>query len=108
MGAVEPAWSRDGKELFYRISHNPGVDFLSVRFTASNTEFIPEKPVRLFAWDFQIGAIARVYDVAPDGRFLALQRIADPTAEWDKKVFPSTIRIVLNWDQELKRLDYRR
>ena len=106
-GGAEPAWSRDGKELFYRIFRNPGGDLMSVRFTASNTEFIPEKPVRLFAWNFQGGAIARIYDVAPDGRFLALQQIPDVAGEWNKKVFPSTIRIVLNWSEELRRIAER-
>jgi hypothetical protein len=36
------------------------------------------------------------YDVAPDGRFLMIQRL-DPES-------PREIRVVLNWTEELKRL----
>jgi len=100
-GGLEPAWSRDGKELFYR---DLGRNMMSVRFAASNSGFVPEKPMVLFAWNFQAGAVARVYDVAPDGRFLAMQLIPDLAAESNKRLFSSSIRIILNWDQELKRL----
>jgi hypothetical protein len=75
---------------------------MSVRFAVSNAEFIPEKPVPLFAWNFSVGAIARVYDVAPDGRFLMLQAIPASETEWIAKVFPSEIKIVLNWTKELQ------
>jgi Tol biopolymer transport system component len=103
-GGQEPAWSRDGKELFYRHFNGKTQSMTSVRFTASDTEFKPEQPVELFAWNFPFGAFARVYDVAPDGRFLAMQRIPDPSREWEQRIFPSAIRIVLNWTEELQRL----
>ena len=44
------------------------------------------------------------YDVAPDGRFLAIQPISEPSGERDRKIFPSTLRLVLNWTEELQRL----
>ena len=75
-----------------------------MRFAASNAEFIPGKPAPLFAFNFEIGAIARIYDVAPDGRFLMLQRIPASETEWSAKVFPSEIKIVLNWTKDLQNI----
>src|SRR5262249_18300432 len=103
-GGQEPAWSKDGKELFYRRFDGKTTSMMSLRFTACDAVFKPEKPVELFPWNFAIGAFARVYDVGPDGRFVAMQRIPDASSGWDKKVFPSAIRIVLNWSQELESL----
>jgi serine/threonine-protein kinase len=100
-GGAEPAWSRDGKEVFYR---SADANMMSVHFAASDKEFIPEKPAVLFAWKFEVGIIGRAYDVAPDGRFLVMQRIPDLEAEWRRKVFPATIRVVLNWTDELRRI----
>ena len=99
-GAQEPSWSRDGQALFYR----SGPRMLSVRFKVSNGEFVPEKPVVLFEGQFGDAGPVRGYDVAPDGRFLMRQAISDPANDRNKKVFPSTLRIVLNWTAELQRL----
>src|SRR5262249_28892592 len=44
-GAAEPAWSRDGKELFFR---SPGGKMMSVKFKIAGSEFAPEKPALLF------------------------------------------------------------
>jgi Tol biopolymer transport system component len=101
-GASEPAWSRDGKELFYRSSQG-GQKMMSVRFKVEGAEFLPEKPVVLFEGDY-FGAIPRSYDVASDGRFLMIRFTAGREIKWLKTVFPSTLRIVLNWTDELQRL----
>jgi hypothetical protein len=97
--ATEPAWSRDGKELYYR----SGSKMMAVRFTTNGDEFVPEKPVMLFQGEFAT-AVPRSYDVSSDGRFLMIQRIPDTQGEWDRKVYPSALHIVLNWTQELQRL----
>ena len=49
-------------------------------------------------------AFPRSYDVGPDGRFLMLQAIPDLNNERARKMFPSTVRVVLNWSEELQRL----
>jgi serine/threonine-protein kinase len=100
--AREPAWSKDGKELFYR-SGQGGQKMMSVRFKVEGAEFLPEKPVVLFEGDY-FGAIPRSYDVASDGRFLMIRFTAGGENKWFKTVFPSTLRIVLNWTDELQRL----
>jgi Tol biopolymer transport system component len=99
-GGVDPAWSRDGKELFF----SNGVQMLSVHFKAEGTEFLPDKPDLLFEKQFARGQAVRGYDVTADGRFLVRQAIPNQTEERNKKVFPSTLRIVLNWTGELDRL----
>jgi len=96
---AEPAWSRDGKELFFRIQNK----MMSVRFRVTGSEFVPEKPVAMFEGAFLPTTPIRRYDVAPDGRFLMNQAISD-AGERDRKIFPSTLRIVLNWTEELHKL----
>ena len=98
-GASEPAWSRNSNELFYRT----GRKMMAVRFKVEGTEFLPEKPVQLFEGDFAT-ANPRSYDVAADGRFLMIRPIPDTENKWNKAVYPSTLRIVLNWTDELHRL----
>jgi len=99
---AEPAWSKNSNEIFYRL----GARFFSVRFKVVGTEFIPEKPVLLFEQPL-LGAgttVRATYDVAPDGRFLLNQSIPEFLAERNLKIFPSTLRLILNWDLETERL----
>jgi hypothetical protein len=98
-GANEPVWSRDGKELFFR----NGASMLSVPYTVSESEFVPGKPSVLFQKNFFFTTPMGMYDVARDGRFLMVQPIPEEAAARDKSIFPSTLRIVLNWTSELKR-----
>jgi hypothetical protein len=48
--------------------------------------------------------VENTHDVAQDGRFLMRQPIREQVDERNKKIFPSTLRIVLNWTEELQRL----
>jgi hypothetical protein len=100
----DPAWSKDGKELFYLAFAEQTQKMMSVHFTVSGNEFVPEKPVVLFEGKFQLGATTRQFDVTSDGRFLMTQRLAEDLAERNEKIFPSRLRIVLNWPSELDRL----
>jgi serine/threonine protein kinase/Tol biopolymer transport system component len=100
-GAREPAWSKDGKELFYRSSPD-GKQMMSVRFRISGAEFIPEQTVKLFEGQFMSTVPVRSWDIAPDGRFLMLQPVPGRVEELKKSVYSSTLRIVLNWSEELK------
>jgi hypothetical protein len=92
-------WSRDGRELFYR-------DFTGAVMAASVTRsptFVPGEVKRLLDAAAYVGSgsfgSARTYDISPDGtRFLLIKRL-DPT---DKA--PPSLVVVLNWDEELKRL----
>ncbi|PYS43390.1 MAG: hypothetical protein DMG14_01060, partial [Acidobacteria bacterium] len=99
-GAAEPLWSRVGQELFYR-SLGARNEVISVRFKIAGNEFIPQQPVKLFEGRFARTGIIRSWDIAADGRFLMLEPDPVPADEL-KLLFPATLRIVLNWTEELK------
>jgi Tol biopolymer transport system component len=86
-GGDSPAWSRDGKELFFV----QGTKMMTSRLT-----LIPglssSKPEVLFDAPWRGGK----YVVAPDGRFLTIRLSEAATSTRE-------IRVVLNWFEELKR-----
>jgi Tol biopolymer transport system component len=68
-GGTEPAWSRDGRELFYRSADSMMVAAVTLRptFTVTGRRV-------LFTGTYLQGGPFREYDVAPDGqRFLMVQ-----------------------------------
>ena len=93
-GGIEPVWSRDGRELFYRV----GNAMMAVSVVAGPTTSFGQ-PHELFQGqylgDYSGAAAYPYYDVARDGRFLMVQRPASATT---KVVF------VQHWVEELKRL----
>ena len=95
-GGVEPMWSRDGRELFYRI----GGKMMAVAI-ATEPELAPGSPTLLFeGGDLSVvagGNPATGYDVAPDGRFVMIR--AEESAGGTQQ-----INVVLNWFGELERL----
>ena len=95
-GGLEPVWSADGSELFYREPGGPGL--LAVR-VKTEPDFTAASPELLFTGGFQrfgdgvVGAAA--YDVSPDGqRFLMVVHTAGSEG----------VRVVMNWMDELARL----
>jgi len=94
-GGMEPRWSRDGRELFYR----GGGDRPKLMAVAIETRggFRAGKPRPLFDDTFA-GRVAyneADYDVAPDGRFLFVEQ---------PKTAPAPTRLILipGWGSELK------
>jgi len=90
-GGAGPAWSRDGRELFYR----DGDDLISV-------EVLSTTPLKLGARRklFDVSAYEPGYfhdfDVSPDGqRFLFIR--AEPGTR------PTHLEVILNWLPELRR-----
>ena len=101
-GAADPAWSKIGNELFYRV----GTQMMAVPFAVSAGTFVPGKPVLLFT-HFSLGSgttVRATYDVTADGRFLLNQPNADAAGERDLKIFPPSLRFILNWMDEARRL----
>jgi serine/threonine protein kinase len=95
-GGGEPAWSPDGKELFYRI----GDRLMGVRVETSPT-FTAATPRVLLTGSYVAGGgldAPRLYDVSPDGkRFLFIKPI-------EKKEEPITrLELVVNWPAMLER-----
>ena len=97
-GGYEPRWSANGRELFYL----SGSSMYAVAVKTGAAEFSFDTPVLLFSGSFfgEPRAEVRSYDVAPDGRFLMIQR-EDAVGANDT---PASIVIVQNWFEELKRL----
>ena len=52
--------------------------------------------------------VRATYDVSPDGKFLVNQPIAEDEAERNERIFPSRLRIALNWSEEVRGLLERR
>jgi Tol biopolymer transport system component len=99
-GGTMPLWSRDGKQLFYRLR-----DEVWAVDVSTGGDFKATKPRLLFrnpeAADWEAGQ--RTYDVSIDGRFLMVKgesRKPQPLTE---------MVLVQNWFEEIKRLDpYRK
>jgi serine/threonine-protein kinase len=90
-GGLEPVWARNGRELFYL----EGRKLMSVAVNAGSTfDFKPATP--LFEAVYTLNGQPPSYDVAADGRFLMIKQVGEPQA--------STMVVVLNWFDELKRL----
>ena len=83
-----PAWSKDGRELFFR----DGPQFLAVEIS-SESDFRASAPKLLHEVRFDRGIPLwpKYYDVAPDGRFLVVE---------DRST--TQFNVVLNWFEELK------
>lgn len=90
---VEPLWSRDGRELFYR----EGNKLMLVKLATSST-LAASAPQVLFEGRFekepQWGASTANYDVTSDGRHFVMVRRKNPLT-------PTVIQVVLNWPEAL-------
>jgi serine/threonine-protein kinase len=107
-GAEDPAWSKNGNELFYRAPGGPGKPpaITAVPFTVSGTSFVPGKPVVLFNQAILGGGttVRASYDVSADGRFLLNQPIPEAAQERARTLSPTSLRFVLNWTQGIQQL----
>jgi hypothetical protein len=97
-GGVEPLWSPDGNEVYYRSLD--GHQFLSARFDPKSGR--PQgSPTVLFEGSYASylgGFRLRAYDVTPDGkRFVMLKELPGSGG-----LPPTQLSVVLNWLEELK------
>jgi serine/threonine-protein kinase len=92
-GGTFPAWSRDGRELFYAKIDGTMV---AVPVDTSATTWKTGSPRELFRGPYFMreGSLGRQYDVAADGRFLMLKRAASESTH---------LVLVQNWLAELAR-----
>ncbi|HKW01085.1 MAG TPA: protein kinase [Vicinamibacterales bacterium] len=102
-GGEQPAWSSDGRELFYvqggGISGGGATKLMSVKI-ATTPVFSAGTPEALFENTNLRTAWGRSYDVAPDGRRFLLTIAKDaPT-----NLPPAQMIFVQHWFEELKRL----
>jgi Tol biopolymer transport system component len=100
-GGECPAWSRDGREIFYWVESGSSPvqgTMMAAAVSYKSGEFAAA-PRKLFEGDFWFSSPGRGYDVSADGRrFVMVQPRSLAT-------HPVTqIVIVGNWTQELSRL----
>ena len=97
-GGVNPAWSHNGRELFFLVRPVPGRQELSMMAVAVSTEgaFTASAPRRLFTGPYVGSGPLRSYDVTADGQFF-MTRIQEPP---DEPV--TTLHVVLGWAEELQ------
>jgi eukaryotic-like serine/threonine-protein kinase len=99
-GGGEPLWSPNGRELFYRVSTQERQQFFAAAIT-SISPFRVDTPRLLFentTFEYDNTVPIRSWDVSPDGQRFLLLRFAPQT---DKPV--TSMHVVLNWTEELKR-----
>ena len=88
-GGVEPVWSSDGQELFYRSGN--AVMAVSI---GSGAVLSPSPPQKLFEGRYRRGSAGVAsYDVAADGTRFIMATVAPSAAV--------NLDVVLNWHQEL-------
>ena len=92
-GGMEPVWSRNSRELFYR----NGDQVLAVQ-AGTTPEFSASRPRVLFTGPFARARTADriAYDVSPDGEHFVMLN----SGEEDRAV--TQISVLLNWFEELK------
>jgi eukaryotic-like serine/threonine-protein kinase len=99
-GGTAPAWSRDGRELFYITTLSVGgqaaLTKMMVVPVQSKPAFTAGTPRMLFEGRYGATANIRGYDVAPDGRFLMVQQKDRPPMRVAEMI------IVQNWVEELR------
>lgn len=97
-GGREPAWSPDGRELFYTVRTNgPGLKMMAVS-VVTQPAFAAGAPRLLFEGGFGAALPVRDYDISPDGRRFLMVRLDEqrPVAQSTDMV------LVQNWAEELK------
>jgi hypothetical protein len=92
-GGREPAWRRDGRELFY-LAEDGTLMSVEVSPRAGGSMF--GKPTALFRTRSKSASLRNTYDVSPDGQtFLVNQALED-----DARI---PITVELNWTTRLRR-----
>jgi eukaryotic-like serine/threonine-protein kinase len=99
---MDPIWTANGRELLYRSFTSDGQQLFLSAAVSSLAPFRTAPPRMMFQakmGEYDTTAPERSWDVSADGkRFLLVK----PSPSTDKPV--STIQVVLNWTEELKRL----
>src|SRR5262245_44894799 len=96
--ANAPAWSRDGKELFYY--QTDAAKFVAVRIQTQPSFSVGEPADIPIDRMIQAPGASREYDILPDGRFLVLLPAPQPGETATRPT--QQINVVLNWFEELK------
>jgi len=94
-GGEQPRWSRDGREIFYRL----GSKMMSVA-VETRPAFSARRPVELFDVEYDRGGAVAGYDATPDGKIFVMTKSEQPN--------PTEVHVVMNWLEELKQTTQRK
>jgi serine/threonine-protein kinase len=94
-GGSHPAWSRDGRELFFVDAANA---LHVVRVDTSGPTFVSGPPAKVFDTPYFQPNPQRWYDVSPDGRRFLMIKENTPR----RSATPASMVVVQNWADELK------
>jgi serine/threonine-protein kinase len=97
-GGHSPAWTADGRELFYASPIETGFRLMAVAVTPTGTALSAGVPRTLFEGRYGSTTPARGYDVTSDGRRFVMTRLVEPPPPP-----PSQMVLVQNFGEELKR-----
>ncbi len=104
-GGSRPAWSRDGRELFYVSTGDRRLMSVEVGGSGSSFTMGVPRPLPVGGPQFMLYGIGtfpgRTYDVSPDGRKFLLIKLG-AQAEGAPPTFAFVV--ILNWFEELRRL----
>jgi serine/threonine-protein kinase len=95
-GGMHPIWFRNSRELLY---HNPSTGrAMVVGYSVNGSEFKPGSPEPWSNTPLQGNPVYHFYDLAPDGKRLAVVGLNDQTAPAKP---PTSIRFLINSPGEL-------
>jgi Tol biopolymer transport system component len=95
-GGIWPAWSRDGKELYFVAGVTNGTLMAASVKPPRGADFDWADPVRLFSISGYFRSTSRGYDVAPDGRFLVVGTPGTATTN------RPSIHFITNWFDDVR------
>jgi Tol biopolymer transport system component len=94
-GGIQPRWSRDGRELFYRSTGDrPKIMAVAVQ-TRGGFHVGRPKPLFDDVFDVSIAYNRANYDVAPDGRFVFVEKPPEAAAPRQIVLIPDFARELL-------------
>jgi hypothetical protein len=94
-GGLEPVWSRDGREIFYR----EGSRLMAAPFQPASSDQ-PGRPHVVFEPLFVLNNLGIAnFDVGLDGRFVMTRPIDDSPRDSGGE---STLVVIQNWQEALK------
>jgi serine/threonine-protein kinase len=91
-GGDQASWSPDGEELYFSNGHK----MMAAAVIRRQDGLAFGTPRTLFEAPYETHWLGKLYDVAPDGRFLMVK--VPP------ELAPRRVNVVLNWFEELERL----
>jgi Tol biopolymer transport system component len=94
-GGEQPRWSRDGREIFYRLGSKMMLVAVETR-----AAFSARRPVELFDVGYDRGGAVPGYDSTPDGKVFLMTRSEQPN--------PTEVHVVMGWLEELKQTTPRK